>query len=79
MLLPIFSTAAPTPGFAAILFGQERDMPHGFFGDRDASHHASARQIPPGCGLFGRLGDAPPLRPDNDGRDRPQDEPRGRA
>ncbi|MET0269465.1 MAG: hypothetical protein ABW173_03450 [Sphingomonas sp.] len=79
MLLPIFSTAAPTTGlFPAIFLDQERDMPHGFFGDRDARPHDGGHRLPAGCGLFGRLGDTPPPRADGDRPD-PQDEPRGRA
>lgn len=51
---------------AIILFERERDMPHGFFGDRDARHTPQERRRPPACGLFGRLGNDPPLRPAND-------------
>jgi hypothetical protein len=68
MLLPIFDTANTTPLSAIIFFGQERDMSHGFFGDRDANtSDADAKTFirgkSPCCGLFGRRGDTAPPRP----------------
>ena len=66
MLLPRIDTAAAMAGSAIILFGQERDMPHGLFGDRDAHAPAEPSRTPPYCGLFGRRGDAPPPPPASD-------------
>lgn len=72
MLLPTDPFGLPRAG-AAIFFTQERDMPHGYFGDRDAGHRVGSRRTPAACGLFGRLGDDPPLMPRNDrGTPRPQ-------
>lgn len=76
MLLPSFhADQASCPG--NLHFEQEHDMPNGYFGDRDAGHRPAGRPRPPATGLFGRLGDDPPLVPANDSphrRPRPADE-----
>ncbi len=69
-LLPTRMSSCPG---GTILFEQERDMPHGYFGDRDAGRPAQDRGKPAACGLFGRLIGDPPLRPANDS---PGDRPR---
>lgn len=66
MLLPSFSTAAATASSGIFFLGQECDMPHGFFGDRDAHAPSEPSRTPPYCGLFGRRGDAPPPPPSGD-------------